>query len=147
MQKIIILLYFLVPSLGFSQNTILPIDSATGLVTYSEVISVDSVSAVELYRRAKIWFVESYGSGKDVIQNDDQLTNTLQGKGIFTTVYWVGNSEYQWGNISYVLSIVSKNGRYKYSFSNFFHTYVGYPDFSIGVISNSMTAKGKAVRC
>lgn len=65
------------------QENIFPIDNRTGEITYSEIIKVDSVKSQELYIRAKVWFVHSFVSAKNVIQLDDKESGKIIGKGLF----------------------------------------------------------------
>jgi hypothetical protein len=138
-MKNIVLIIFLFFSISSNCQTILPVDNESGKVTYKDVVSVDSVTAGDLYRRAKAWFAESYGSSKEVIQNDDPSTYTIQGKGIFKSTYTIAGSTYDWGRINYVITIACKDGRYKYIITNYYHDYPGYPSYAIGEVTNTMT--------
>ena len=145
MKHIVISILLILSFKSYSQ-TILPLDSLSGKVSYSKVVFVDTVIAGDLYRRAKSWFVESYGSGKDVIQNDDPSVYTIQGKGSFTANYTSMGIVNEWGKVSYIITIACKDGKYKYNISHFFHELTGYPAFSIGEITNTMSATGKSMR-
>ena len=82
-MKKLLLIYLLIPFLGICQDVKLPTDS-TGKVIYSGVFSLDSnLSANELFKRAKAWFVKEYNSSKDVIQDADQEMHTTNGNCIF----------------------------------------------------------------
>lgn len=50
-------------------------------VSYSEVVQVEGATQSELYKRAKVWFVNAFRSANDVIQLDDKerLANYWQG--------------------------------------------------------------------
>lgn len=77
---------------------------------YGEVIKQDSILKGELYKRAKLFFVNSFKNSKNIIQLDDSDSGII-----------VGNVEEHFKegdmyilNISYTLSIAVKDGRYKY---------------------------------
>ena len=85
MKKIFILIIALFISLEISAQErllgILPLKE--GKVTYSDVVQLQGVSKDEMYRRVKLWFIESYNSSKDVIQLDDKENGEIIGKGCF----------------------------------------------------------------
>lgn len=86
--------------------------------TYSEVIEVPNVTKNQLYQRALSFFNNSFVSSKEVIQNSDKEEGKIFGRGTY---------EYMKINtISYTVEIAVKDGRYKYTISNFRHT--GYTD-------------------
>lgn len=90
-----------------------------GKVTYTNVVQVDSTSKAELYKRAKRWFIETYKSGKDVIQLEDKENGEIVGKGFFketwTVTFYAGQSINVWQTIK----IQTKDGRYKYEIYDF----------------------------
>ena len=101
----------------------LPIDSITKLITYTEVIKVDSsTNKSELYSRAREWFAKAYNSSVNVIQMDDKESGKIVGKSL-VKVYAkaLGITTHQ-GYINYTITIYLKDGRYKYEISNFYHT-------------------------
>jgi hypothetical protein len=105
---------------------------------YSEVIQVDSVSANELYNRAKLWLASSYNSSKEVLQIDNKNDGQIFGKALFVykpTVFV--SSEQIKGNIDYAISITVKDGRYKYEVTNFVHDPIGtgWGKLSFGLIT------------
>lgn len=61
----------------------LPIDSVTKMITYTEVVNVDtSLSKLELYSRAKEWFAKAYNSSQNVIQIEDKESGKIVGKAL-----------------------------------------------------------------
>jgi hypothetical protein len=102
------------------------INSVGQALTYSEVIKVDSVSAKELYNRAKLWLASSYNSSKDVLQIDNTNDGQILGKALFTYHSNVFvSSENTKGNIKYTITITAKDGRYKYEITDFIHDAIG----------------------
>lgn len=96
-------------------STNFPLDSSTGQVTYTAVVTVDSTLTADiLYTNAKEWAAKYFKSAQHVIQMDDKETGTLILKGNFKTGTncraVIGPTDY----INFTLSIYTKNGRYKY---------------------------------
>ena len=79
-------------------GNLLQLPLVDGKITYGGVVQIDGLSSEELYKRTKRWFIETYNSGKDVIQLDDS------GIGI---------------NIHETIKIQVKDGRYKYEITDF----------------------------
>jgi hypothetical protein len=92
----------------------------------TEVVKLDSSFKIDdLYKNAKIYFVNIYSSGvANVIQYDDKASGTVIGKSSFQVQ---SNDNYKLGmlsvsviwNVYYNTEIIVKNGRYKYRFYNF----------------------------
>ena len=80
-----------------------------GVVTYTNVISIDGVNKDELYSRAKKWFVTTYKSANDVIQLDDKENGEIVGKGNFNITYYARDPF-----INHAITISVKDGRFKY---------------------------------
>ena len=91
---------------------ILPLQN--GSVTYTEIVQVDSVNKNSLYIKAKKWFVDTYKSAKDVIQLDDKENGEIMGKGNFKINYYTRDPY-----ISHTISILVKDGRFKYIITGF----------------------------
>lgn len=86
----------------------------TGSIVFTEVISVDSINKNELFRRAKIFFVEYYKSANHVIQLEDSENATLIGKASSSFAVSAGMGIYSTLHLKYTLKIQAKEGRYKY---------------------------------
>jgi hypothetical protein len=101
----------------------LPIDPDTRMITYTEVINVDSsVSKLELYSRAREWFAKAYNSSQNVIQMDDKESGKIVGKALTRVYHKALGSNYPSGYINYTISLYLKDGKYKYEITNFYHT-------------------------
>ena len=96
---------------------ILPLQN--GLVNYSEVVQVDSISKDELYIRAKRWFVNTYKSANHVIQLDDKESGDIMGKGFFKTSWQVTFYAFSDIEVHHTVSIQVKEGRYRYEIASF----------------------------
>ncbi len=101
-----------------------PFDSATNKISYSEVIKIDStIDKDELYKRARAWFSKTYNSSKDVIQFENKDDCKIIGKALFKVSFkTIIGSNYPGGYINYTISIYTKNGKYKYEITDFYHT-------------------------
>jgi hypothetical protein len=75
------------------------------------------VSKIELYKRAKLWLVDSYKSCTNVIQLDDNENGVIIGKGFFEEDMCKLGCEHI--IVWQVIKIQIKDGRYKFEFSDF----------------------------
>jgi hypothetical protein len=141
MKRILLLSLLIFGYFGYSQDKkerpILPIDSATGKIFYKGVVNVDSVSKQELYLRAREWFVNSFKQSNSVIQMDDKESGTIIGKGntSISVNSMFGSVEY--GFIRFTVSVYIKDGKYKYSFTDF-----KQQDWRVGGSPNSGVIRG-----
>lgn len=134
MNKSISIIGLLLTSVVLSTNAQSP-------VIYSEVIQVDSVSKNELYSRAKIWFVKTYKSSKDVLQLDDKEDGKIIGKAVMKYVpSFLSGSSATKGYINYTISVFVKEGRYKYEITDFMHDPDGFETAPYSV--NLITTEG-----
>ncbi|RZJ94736.1 MAG: DUF4468 domain-containing protein [Hymenobacter sp.] len=95
----------------------IPFD-ATGHIVYTEVVQVPGATQAELYARAKLWFVDTFKSAKDVVQAEEKEAGVIQGTGyrdIAVMSMGIPNREKLW----YTVKIAVKDGRYKYDVTNF----------------------------
>ena len=106
-------------------RVVMPVDSASGLITYQAVVPVAGASKQELYRRAREWFVNNFKAYRQVVSVEDtlggEITGTyhsIQDKYVLLTYapweYWR------------TLKVYVKNGRYRYELTNFGVRAVGY---------------------
>lgn len=121
MRNFIIYLLLMCSISTFGQAT-LPIDKISGKAIFTEVISLDSVSAENMYNRAKLFVVDNYNSAKNVVDLSDVKSHSLVLKAYTTTHFksWAGI--YEAGGFNYILKIYCKDGRYKYEISDLIHT-------------------------
>lgn len=105
---------------SYSQDKLLDIlPLVEGRVTYTGIVQVDDVSSDELYNRAKRWFVDTYKSGKDVIQLDDKENGEIIGKGFFEEMWMVTFYGGQNVNVWQTIKVQMKDGRYRYEITDF----------------------------
>jgi hypothetical protein len=92
------------------------------LISFSDVISIDSTAKEHLFQRARQWYNRTFVSSKDVLQIADKQTGELSGKGIIKSYYdykIFGNEKPYECYYRFSLEIKVKDNRYKYMFSNF----------------------------
>jgi len=93
--------------------------------TYTGVVKVDSASATILYSRAKRFVAETYKSGKTVTDLDDATTTTIILKPLMdsysSSVSMSAISSSCSASVKYTFTIECKDGRYKYTLSDFHH--------------------------
>lgn len=96
----------------------LPVDPATKLITYSSVVAMPGLTQSEIYARGKIWFANTFRSGKDVVMSEEKDTGIIHGTSsetIYTTYALSVNTSKLW----YSVKLTAKDGRYKYDISRF----------------------------
>ncbi len=117
MIRLFYYLIILLPSFSFAQQNLIPKNEA-GNYEYTEVVNVDSATAEQLYSRAKIFVVNAFKSGKEVTQLNDDATKTVAGNGS-DKINYKGLNGLQENVLQFKFLIECKNGRYRYTISNF----------------------------
>jgi hypothetical protein len=130
MRTYLILLFCLSPFLSISQD--LPKDK-NGEIEYAEIIQVDSASDKSLFSRAKIFCAKNFKSSTDVIKLEDAEPFTIVAKGLLNKIYTNPFNKTFGGNVKFTLTIQAKEGRYKYSINDLYHSDPHYnADYSGG---------------
>ncbi len=97
-------------------------------LSYSEVVKVSdsNKTAKQLYASSKMWFTKVFNNPKYVIQLDDVDNNTIVGRGSFdfTSNIFMGTGQRS-GKVKFDVTVSSKDGRYKFVFSDFIHEKAG----------------------
>lgn len=117
-MKILVFFLLVSPTFGSCQSS----DVDTFSFSYAGVVAVDSVTAKVLQSRAKLFVAENFRSAKDVIQLDDADAGIVLIKGNLIPIVKVplmGKTEY--GYVHFTAKIQVKDGKYKYTFSDFSH--------------------------
>jgi len=87
---------------------------------YTGVVQVDSASENVLKSRTKLFVAESFKSGKEVMQLDDPGVLVIKGNiAPIVKVPLLGKIEY--GYVHFTAKIQVKDGKYKYTLSEFNH--------------------------
>lgn len=82
---------------------------------WSEVVNCPGVSKEQLYHRAVEWYNATFNSMKAAIENADKESGTFYAHGIIPLHYGRKGEH----NISFSVNISVKDGKYKYTLSNF----------------------------
>ncbi len=92
-------------------------------IKFEEVVQVDSaLSKSSLFKVGKLWLNDTYRSGKNVIQMEDENAGIILGKAVIKyTPTFYSASVPATGYINYTIKLSFKNGRYKYEFYDFIH--------------------------
>lgn len=121
----IAVIYCLVLCSGVNgQNTIIklsdiPYDTITKLITYKEVVRQKGTND-ELYLRAIEWISATYKNAERVTSKRDRANGLIEGIARFKINYTdKDGSKNDAGNISYVILLECKDGRYRYTFNGF----------------------------
>lgn len=99
------------------------IDFSTESHYYQGKYEVDSISKKELFKRAKMFFVQNYKGGENVINSMDEELGYILAKGALTlqnsrlihSVNWL---------IKYDVEVFVKDGAYKFTIKNFTYVFV-----------------------
>ncbi|MBK7965786.1 MAG: DUF4468 domain-containing protein [Bacteroidetes bacterium] len=118
-RSIIMLLMVLVlsPIANFAQeNTSLPIDEKTGLISFTKVNEVANTTPTELYQRALTWASTFYKNPTDVIRERDSVNGSILCKARFKISNPADKKTpvTDAGNVMYSLKLQFKDGRYRY---------------------------------
>ncbi len=100
-----------------AQTKVFPIDTATKKITYAEVIQIEGATKEVLYKRSKNLGIAGAGT-----QKDDAAQGLYTYKGSFKVTY--PSPQYglsHTGTVEYLVTVASKDGRYKYIITNFLH--------------------------
>lgn len=103
-----------------SQINVLPINSISGKIVFTDVIQIDNATSKELFYRAKQWLAKTYVSVKNVTQMEDIDQGTLMVKAIIP-VYTTFAVKAKLGVVSYTFTISVKDNRYRYVISDLWH--------------------------
>lgn len=125
-----LLLFILFPFYVNAQDTV---------ISYSEIVTVDSASKNDLFIKARQWVNETFKSSKDVLQINDKETGELSGKGIMPVIVhmkYLGDRTYTF-EANFAINIWVKDGRYKYEFKNFNVYFPDSHDESLGILTSS----------
>jgi hypothetical protein len=118
------LLFFaavLISNISLAQK--FPTDPETKKITYTEVIEVPGLKKEDLYNRAKAWFVTATGATKLALELEDKETGKLLGK--VNNPIKINNpplnNKFEVGSVIYNITVIVKDDKYKYTFTDFTH--------------------------
>lgn len=122
MKQLLLAFGLLAPAATLAQTALppfqLPVDSASGAITYQAVVQTPGASKQELYRRAREWFVNNFKGYKEVVSVEDTLGGELVGTYHSTQDKYIllTYTPYEYWR---TLKVYVKNGRYRYELTNF----------------------------
>ncbi len=91
-----------------------PIDEETQLVSYSDIVNVEGVSAADLYQLGLDWINKYYKNSSSVMQAKDNQKFLLEGKHSFYVMKDIKGNEVKGELIKYQFNLMFRDGRYKY---------------------------------
>jgi hypothetical protein len=135
----VLLLLLLLPAVCYAQKD--PIDTVQ--FNYTSVETVDSIPAKVLQQRARVFVTENFKSAKDVIQLDDMEAGVIIVKGVIVPIVKTAfTGSMQAGYVNFMIKLQFKDGKYKYSFTDFIHEGNGGNVKDGGALSNIKPACG-----
>jgi len=127
-KELLFLVFMLFFSVSYSQKPL----------CYSNVEKVENTSANELFTRASIWLAETYVNPKEVVQYSDKESHIIISKGAFLyqqsfPSYYI----YSYGYVKYTMKFEFKEGKYKYTITDFIHDENSGKGYSFGLITDA----------
>lgn len=122
--------------------------SKDSILTFTGIIKVDSASKEQLFTRARQWFNASLRDARTAIRVADKETGEILAKCIVRSQHWYKamGKEYKVPiEYDFDLSVYVKDGKYKYSFSNFVDHEVSSIKY-MGPLIYTSTYPGKGYR-
>lgn len=108
------------PLLRPYERVVLPIDSATNLITYNVVVEQEESGSDSLYARAKKWAITNLG--KEMKIEVDKRNQKLTYIGNMTAYAYTSKySKRNIGRYEFKLTFLIKEGRYKFQITNLVH--------------------------
>jgi hypothetical protein len=107
---------------GFSQTNNdwgMPYNTEKKAFIIEEVVTLDGVSKAEIYKRANDWITEYFTSGQKKIYERDADQNFIKLKNRLAVWRQDKKERVNDGVIEYHIDLNFKDGKYKYTFSNF----------------------------
>jgi len=106
-------------NISAQDNSSLPVDSKSALITYTKVTELSNTSTGEMYQRALQWANTFYKNPTDVIRERDSVNGSILCKARFKMMNPADKNGVitDAGNVMYSLKIQFKEGRYRYELS------------------------------
>jgi hypothetical protein len=113
MREIFLAIFLLFTFVVHSQTESIKLPEKDGIINYEEIISVDSALKDELYKRAKLWVINSFKNEKNGTSTSDKELGEIKGTGLFTIL--------KDQNVLFSFRISIKDFKYKYIFYDFIY--------------------------
>jgi hypothetical protein len=119
--KIILTACLLLITVQFADAQFLPVDETTKKVTYQEVVTQDGATPTKLYNQAIEWINSFYNNPSDATRVRDPDNGRIEVKHRIKVcnVDKNGNRTAECEVVSYEMSLEFKDGRYRYTITNF----------------------------
>lgn len=114
MKAIITSLFMIISTAAIWAQVDVPINESTGHVEYTEVVSVDGVTADKLYKRVEHWFNSYYKNPASVIESNDPAKG-ISGKHFIMVYNTVNGKQNLYGKVRYFIDVFVRDGRYKFT--------------------------------
>ena len=103
------------------QRIVMPFDSATNLITYNGIVEQEESGSDSLYARAKRFAEKNLGKGKELYEMDKRNQKLVVNGSIPAFAYINKYNKKTIGKFQFKMTILVKEGRYKYTITNFVH--------------------------
>lgn len=113
---------FFIFLLSFQANAQFPVDTKSGLVTFTDVIQLDGMSKDDIYKKAKFWIVSSLKSGDNMVELNGSNSDQIVGTGnISLNVSEQGMKDFaiKESVLNFKFIVFCKEGKLKYKITNF----------------------------
>lgn len=107
-MKQLFIIIMLSPMAALAQGEL---STRDGKIFYEFIDSAAIGSADDLYRKAKLWYVESFKSANAVIQLDEKERHTIIGKGFFSFLHNLQPYE-----VWFTAKVITKDNKYRAQF-------------------------------
>lgn len=115
-MKQFLLIFLLLPFTLIAQQTF-PVDTVSGKITYTDVVSVEGVLKANLYTRAKEWFGENFSGPEATIEKEDKEAGILIGKA-YKDIQGMSTTGMEAIKLWYNVKVEVKDNRYRYTIDN-----------------------------
>lgn len=110
--------------LARSVNGQIPYDSVTNLIVYTDIVHLENLNSKEIYDKAKVWILSTLKTGDEMTELNDETNSLLVGTGNIKLKDFVHDLRivkmyHQNCILNFKVMIQIKDGRYKYTISNF----------------------------
>lgn len=106
----------------FAQNA-KSLNAGLRKVEYSEVVTLDSLPAAQLYFNSRLFLAEAFHGAREGAQIKDDKTKTVATKGSFPVVIQNGEGDDIRAKAVFTLIIQCREGMYRYTLNDFYFAY------------------------
>lgn len=113
MRKILLAISLLLSFIVYGQNGQIKLPEKDGIINFEEIITVDSATKDQLYKRAKLWVINSFKNEKNVTSTEDKELGEIKGTGLFTIL--------KDQDVLFSFRVSVKDFKFKYLFYDFIY--------------------------